>query len=490
MSPTTLLSPTTPELASGLAPANARGPAVRTMAGALGCLVLWALLGFVLEPGLPGIVALGAPVLVLFHTVVRRRPLAALWARDSATFRRPWARWLLVPASLLVLPVAMTWQSFRTGHWADNSWTILLMIAVLAVGYAVARSLLATVLAAAIAVLVASWVLAPNLATTRNGDPQLLSDLKAQQDMGLLAGYHDLAVARIDLDASNPVSLAGLGAGSTTPMEVGSMTKAMTGLVIADAVRRGEVQMDVPVSTYLPALADSPAGAVTMQELVTHHAGYADFGVATLQHGAWAAPLGRNFLTTGSAQMTKEIRAGDLSTRATYVYSSLGAATAGQAAAAAAGLSYSELMRTRLFEPLGMTHTAIESKRALVQGGESATGLPEQPWVFGAYAPAGAAVSTTADLAKLATALLNGTAPGMTALTPTASADQSNTRVGAFWHTSTWQTGQTITWHNGQTGGYASYLGLDRENHRAVIVLSDVAKAETSDLGIELLADR
>ena len=50
--------------------------------------------------------------------------------------------------------------------------------------------------------------------------------------------------------------------------------------------------------------------------------------------------------------------------------------------------------------------------------------------------------------------------------------------------------GQTITWHNGQTGGYASYLGLDRAGHKAVIVLSDVANNAASDLGIELLADR
>ena len=78
-----------------------------------------------------------------------------------------------------------------------------------------------------------------------------------------------------------------------------------------------------------------------------------------------------------------------------------------------------------------------------------------------AYAPTGGAVSTTGDLAKLATALLNGTAPGL-ALDPTNATDQSNTRIGTFWHTSTWQTGQTITHHAGQTGGYSSYLGLDR----------------------------
>jgi CubicO group peptidase (beta-lactamase class C family) len=76
-------------------------------------------------------------------------------------------------------------------------------------------------------------------------------------------------------------------------------------------------------------------------------------------------------------------------------------------------MRYPDLMRIRLFEPLGMSHTAIEVDDALVAGGESATGLPAQPWVMDAYAPGSAAVSTTGDLAKLATALLDGTAPGM-----------------------------------------------------------------------------
>ena len=338
-------------------------------------------------------------------------------------------------------------------------------------------------------VAVVSWVLSPDLATARNGDPVVLSHLDQQAGWGMLAGYHDVAVAEVDLDAARPVRLAGIGADDTTPMEVGSMTKAMTGLVIADAVRRGEIGMDVPVATYLPQLKGSPAGTVTMHELVTHTSGYAEFGAATLRRAAWKAPLGQNFFTSDSAEMTEETRAQTLSGRGEYAYSTLGSAIAGQAVAAAAHMSYPDLMRTRLFEPLGMSRTAIEVDRELVAGGQSRTGLPVQPWVMDAYAPGAAAVSTTGDLAKLATALLDGTAPGMVALEPTTATDQSNRRIGDFWWISTWDTGQTITSHAGQTGGYASYLGLDRPRGKAVIVLSDVAN-DASGLGDQLLARR
>jgi CubicO group peptidase (beta-lactamase class C family) len=137
-----------------------------------------------------------------------------------------------------------------------------------------------------------------------------------------------------------------------------------------------------------------------------------------------------------------------------------------------------------------MSDTAIQVGHSLVPGGRSESGLPVQPWVMDAYAPGAAAVSTTRDLAKLATALLDGTAPGMSALEPTTATDQSNTRIGSFWWTSTWGgTGQTITHHAGQTGGYASYLGLDRPRHKAVVVLSDIAN-DGADLGSQLLANR
>jgi CubicO group peptidase (beta-lactamase class C family) len=342
-----------------------------------------------------------------------------------------------------------------------------------------------------VTVLGVSAALAPNLATDRNGDTTVLAHLDQQARRGNLGGYQNVAVAEVNLDAAQPIRLAGLGADDTTPMEVGSMTKAMTGLVIADAVRRGEIRMDAPVSTYLPLLTGSPAGAATMHELVTHTSGYAEFGAATVRRGAWKAPLGHNFFTADNTQMTEETQNQALSGRSSYAYSTLGSAIAGQAVATAAHMSYPDLMRTRLFEPLGMSHTAIQVDQALVTGGRSRTGLPVQPWIMdaNAYSPGAAAVSTTADLAKLAIALLDGTAPGLAALEPTTATDKSNTRIGDFWWTSTWGTGQTITHHAGQTSGYASYLGLDRPGRKAVIVLSDVGN-DAGDLGSQLLADR
>ena len=59
--------------------------------------------------------------------------------------------------------------------------------------------------------------------------------------------------------------------------------------------------------------------------------------------------------------------------------------------------------------------------------------------------------------------------------------------MGDFWAISTWQNGQTVTWHSGQTGGYTSYFGVDRAHRKAVVVISDVATGASTDLGMNLL---
>lgn len=418
-----------------------------------------------------------------------RQTLRVGLARDTSTFAQRWPGKALVAAVLVALPVVLLVRSARGGSYIDDSWLAVLAAVVVVVAYALSRRLLATLLVAGLVLGAASLVMTPQVVAASTGDDSVLERLDGLRSDGMLDGYRDLAVATVDLDADTPIRFAGLGADQNTRVEIGSLTKAMTGLVIADAVQRGEIRLDAPVSTYLPQLEGSSAGAVTMRELVTHTAGYMAFGPATIGRGLWAAPLGRNFFSADIAQVIEEARAGTLESRGTYVYSTLGAATAGLAVAAATGMDYPELMRTRLFDPLGMTDTAVEDDRTVVTGGWSASGLPVQPWVMGAYAAGGGVVSTARDLATFAGALLDGTAPGLAAMDPAAPAGADDTHVGMFWHISNDASGQTFTWHTGQTGGYSTYFGINRADGTAVILLSDVSNPAISHLGRELLAD-
>jgi CubicO group peptidase (beta-lactamase class C family) len=107
----------------------------------------------------------------------------------------------------------------------------------------------------------------------------------------------------------------------------------------------------------------------------------------------------------------------------------------------------------------------------------------EAPWTINGWAPAGGVRSTPTDMVRYAQALLDGAAPGMDALAPRWQVGAQH--IGYGWQTQLYK-GQTITYKNGLTGGFISKIVLDRDSHRAVIVLSNTA-AEVDDAANGLL---
>lgn len=112
-------------------------------------------------------------------------------------------------------------------------------------------------------------------------------------------------------------------------------------------------------------------------------------------------------------------------------------------------------------------------------------GRPTAPWVGEGYAPAGLGVTTTAaDLARYATALLEGRAPGMAALEPRADA-MPGLRIGLAWVVAG-SDADPVVWHNGGTGGTRTMLALDRGTGEATLVLTNTAR-DVTGAGLVLL---
>jgi CubicO group peptidase (beta-lactamase class C family) len=81
-------------------------------------------------------------------------------------------------------------------------------------------------------------------------------------------------------------------------------------------------------------------------------------------------------------------------------------------------------------------------------------------------------------MVRLISALLDGSAPGLAALNPIKEiqTDRPNRMTGLCWIID----GPpdqipAITWHNGGTGGYSSFLALMPDTGRAVVALQSVA---------------
>jgi len=324
------------------------------------------------------------------------------------------------------------------------------------------------------------------------GDPAFAEQIaEALPDGG--AGYPAVSAVRI---TGNDSVWAGFG--DVTPesrFELGSITKTFTGLLLADATERGELQLTDRLDAYLPELAGTPVGEVTLEELASHRAGLPDLGhidwleliaegMAGADYSAFREPDPERVIDDAAAQ--------DLTGRGEWRYSNLGIALLGQAVTRAAGApDWPALVGDRLLGPLGMTDTQISWDRPapadLVQPSLS-SGRPAAPWVGTGYGSAGLGVTTTAaDLTRYAQALLNGSAPGMSALEdrwPMAYGQ----RIGLAWVTAEVD-GRDIVWHNGRTGGSSSMLALDPENDAAVILLTNTARDVTGP-GFALIGAR
>jgi CubicO group peptidase (beta-lactamase class C family) len=316
------------------------------------------------------------------------------------------------------------------------------------------------------------------------GDAALAASVRSVFGAG--AGRRGLAVALVEPDGT--VRFAGVGdsgdAGrpqvdQRTRFEIGSVTKGLTGLLVAEQVRRGEAALDDTV------------GGATLEELATHTSGLPRLPRSHLVRSLPASLSGRNPYQGGAAQVLQQARDAGPSGGAKPAYSNFGAAAAGNLVAERAGKPYAALLAERVLTPLGMTSTTVltdapgsqlPAPRAV---GTAANGAGREFWRAEGWAPAGIGVwSTTEDLARLVRALAAGTAPGQDAMEPRRSYREDD-RIGLFWITSTVD-GSDVTWHNGGTGGASAFVGVDRSTKRGIVVLANT-DVGVDDEALELL---
>lgn len=324
----------------------------------------------------------------------------------------------------------------------------------------------------------------PRLGPERTGDPALAA--RTLDALGGAQGHRGVAVAWVE---DGEVTTAGLGTtgragepvGADTPFETGSVAKALTGVLLADAVDRGEVRLDEPVGALVPGTALAGSGTATLAEVATHRSGLPRLDPSPLATGRAAlAGLTAGTPYSGGADDVLAAAGGaGAPGGADPEYSNLGFAALGDALAVRAGTTYEQLLAQRLTGPLGMTATTVAADPSEVPAGAArpvaGNGREQDPWTAPGWAPAGVGPhSTAADLGALAAALLDGTAPGASALDPVAPYEGAR-QIGLAWITDPADPGRglpPVTWHDGGTGGTRAYVGLDREGGRAVVLLA------------------
>src|SRR5262245_30894996 len=185
-----------------------------------------------------------------------------------------------------------------------------------------------------------------------------------------------------------------------TVFAIASCSKAFTAAAVGVLVDEGKMTWDDPVRKHLPSfrlsdpLADSQ---VTVRDLLCHRTGVPRNDVLWID-----SPWGRDDLLRRVAFLKP-----NQSFRSGYQYNNLMYLAAGQAAAAASGGRWEDLVRSRLLTPLGMTATQFSAADAQ-KAPDHATPhrkkdgkVEARPWQdIDNIAPAGAMVSTARDLTQ------------------------------------------------------------------------------------------
>ena len=274
--------------------------------------------------------------------------------------------------------------------------------------------------------------------------------------------------------------------------EIGSVTKAFTGVLLADMVLAGEVSLDDPLSRHLP----SPRPAwrkrePTLVELATHRSGLPNTP-APMRHREvrYAFGLGGDDPWKGITRAEYERLVSGESPRAApgarARYSSVGVGLLGDALAARAGVPYGTLLADRVLRPLGMHRTGLETG-PLVPG-HSRRGQPRPP-LNDLMPAAGSLRSTVEDMLRFLAASLHPPTerPGPAL----ALAQQPHGRLGRGAEAGLgWviirPKGRRVVWHNGGTWGYRSFAGSAPDDGIAVVALGSSTRS-LDRLGFRLL---
>ena len=276
--------------------------------------------------------------------------------------------------------------------------------------------------------------------------------------------------------------------------EIGSITKVFTATVLAELVKEGKVKLDDPVQKYLPSSVHVPSRnerQITLGTLSEQNSGLprmpANFHPADPANPYADYTVQQMYDFISGYQLPRD--PGSL-----FEYSNLGVGLLGHALSLATGQPYEELERKRVWEPLKMTNTAITLTPWMKQHlalGHGENGDVVKNWDLPTFAGAGAIRSTTIDMLKFASANLHPERGKLEeamafAHQTRALAGAINRTIGLNWMIQ--QTGQTtVIWHNGGTGGYRTFLGLDPKHNTAVVIMTNSNGAGADDIGMHLL---
>ncbi len=291
---------------------------------------------------------------------------------------------------------------------------------------------------------------------------------------------------------------ARIPAGIETIYRTGSISKPITAIVLAQLADRGVLDLDDPVTLYLPEAAgfvEWPEGvgpeAVTFRRLATHTAGLIREprlqGAAAGPIEEWEAKVIESIAHTGFLAEPGE----------RVSYSNIGFGTLGLALGRAEGRSFMDQVVEGIFEPLGMRSSSFvvpaELEPMLATGYQNradgtinAEGPAREHGGRGYKVPNGGIYSTVGDMARLVAAM-SGRA-GETLMSEAMRREMLRRQTpgdgasgyGIGWNVRERDDGRVFVGHGGSVAGYTAHAVFEPESGIGVILFRNYNSGATN----------
>lgn len=265
---------------------------------------------------------------------------------------------------------------------------------------------------------------------------------------------------------------------------LGSLTKQFTATLVLLLQQDGKLSINDPISKYLP---DAPPAwaKITLANLLGHTSGIPSF-TGFKEFPTWSM----NPHTSAEEIALFRDKPLDFEPGSKFDYSNSNFIVLGAVIEKVSGKKYGNLLRERIFEPLGMKDSGLDSDEIVLpkraegyrpgpHGVEVARSESMSiPW------SAGSIYSTTGDLLKWEHGLFGGKILNSDSLKLMTNPGKGDYGLGVFIEN---HDGVSIVSHGGGIEGFNTHLAYAPQEQIAVVVLSNVNSGAPSSMGGQLM---
>lgn len=275
--------------------------------------------------------------------------------------------------------------------------------------------------------------------------------------------------------------------------EIGSISKAFTGILLADMVLKNKMKLDDPLQKHLPEGVTAPTRNGETIKLV-HLANHTS-SLPRMPSNFSPANMANPFADYSEKQLYDFLESYELPRNigSQYEYSNYAMGLTGHILAFKNNMTYEQLLMKVITKPLGLEDTGITltptMKKNLAMGHSGGVEVESWTWEEPTLAGAGAIRSNAVDMLEFLAVNMgiekNNLYPAMQLAYKNSRKEEKEPIVGLGWHTMVFDDTE-IVWHNGGTGGYRTFAGFIKGGNKGVVVLSN-SNTGVDDIGIHIL---